>query len=114
MQSGRYSYNKNKIYLIKPGLYSIIFKTVVLYGIYEKRNNGLNSDIFREKNIERISSPEQLDDFIKVARPSLWLIFSAIVVLIIGIAVWASFGMVEVKDENGNTQYVHPIEFVVN
>ena len=44
----------------------------------------------------------------------MWLAISAIVLLIIGMAVWACFGVVEIKDENGGSNYIHPIEFVVN
>ena len=74
----------------------------------------MDKNIYREKSIKRVSSPEELNDFIKVARPSLWLAIAAILILLAGMAVWAAFGMVEVKDEKGNIEYIHPIEFVVN
>ncbi|MBQ9519510.1 MAG: hypothetical protein IJR59_06425, partial [Firmicutes bacterium] len=68
----------------------------------------MDNELFRKKSIDRISSPEQLNDFIEVARPSMWLAISAIVLLIIGMAVWACFGVVEIKDENGGSNYMHP------
>ena len=74
----------------------------------------MDKKIYREKTIEKISSPEQLDDFIQVARPSIWFVLAAIVLLIIGAAVWASFGVIEVTEANGYTHAVHPIEFVIN
>lgn len=74
----------------------------------------MNGDIYREKNIERLSSPERLEDFIKVARPGVWLIMAAITVLIVGAAVWASFGVMEITEPNGEVKTVHPIEFVIN
>ena len=37
-----------------------------------------NNDIFRKKSLERISSPEQLNDYIKVSNPSVWIIIIAI------------------------------------
>lgn len=74
----------------------------------------MNNDIFRKKTIEKITSPEQLDDFIQVARPGVWLIMAALIILIFGAAVWAAFGAVEITDKDGQTQFVRPIEFVIN
>lgn len=53
--------------------------------------------IFRKKSIERISSPEKLDDFLKVSTPSLWLVMGAVVSLLIGFLVWASVEELETK-----------------
>jgi hypothetical protein len=83
-------------------------------GSIGERGALMDNNIFREKSIERISSPEKLNDFIRVAKPSLWLVVSAIVILIIGMAIWASFGVIEIKNEDGSIEYMHPIEFVVN
>ena len=52
----------------------------------------MNKRIFRDKNIERISSPEQLDDYVKVANPAVEMILISIIVLLIGICVWGKFG----------------------
>ncbi|MBQ6555477.1 MAG: hypothetical protein IJL89_09605 [Firmicutes bacterium] len=74
----------------------------------------MDNNIYRNKSIERISSPEQLDDFIQVARPKTWFVMAALIILIAGAAVWATFGVMEVTDKNGETNTVHPIEFVIN
>lgn len=74
----------------------------------------MDEKLFRKKTIERINSPEKLDDFLQVARPKVWIIMSAIIILIIGAAVWAAFGVVEIRDANGEPIQVHPIEFVIN
>ena len=71
-------------------------------------------NIFREKSLERISSPDQMDDYIKVTTPSVWIALIALVVLLIGILAWNIFGTVEVHDENGETQEIHPITYVTN
>ena len=70
--------------------------------------------IFREKSIERISSPDQMDDYIKVTTPSVWIALIAIVVLLIGILAWSILGTVEVHDGDGNMQEIHPISYVTN
>ena len=72
------------------------------------------SELFRKKSLERISSPEQLDDYIKVTSVPVWIVLLAIVVLLSGMLAWASFGTVELVKDDGTTQTVHPITFVTN
>ena len=55
------------------------------------------NSVFRKKSLERISSPEQLNDYIRVSSPGIWILLAAVVVLLIGIGVWASFGTMESK-----------------
>ncbi len=50
------------------------------------------SNLFRKKSLERISSPEQLNAYIRVATPSVWLLLTAIVILLAGVCVWGVFG----------------------
>lgn len=53
--------------------------------------------IFREKSIERVSSPEKLDEYLKVTPIKVWMILSAIIVVLIGVIVWGYFGRLETK-----------------
>ena len=57
----------------------------------------MDNGIFRKKSIERISSPEQLGDYIRVSNPSIWIILGAIIVLLIGACVWGIFGTIETR-----------------
>lgn len=57
----------------------------------------MNDKIFRKKSVEKMSSPEQLNDYIKVTNPGVWIVLSAIVVLLIGVCVWGVFGKLETK-----------------
>ena len=41
--------------------------------------------LFRKQSLEGISSPEQLDDYLKVTNPGLWVILIAPLFLLIGI-----------------------------
>lgn len=50
------------------------------------------SNLFRKKSMDRISSPEQLNDYIRVSTPSVWLLLAAIVILLVGVCVWGVFG----------------------
>jgi hypothetical protein len=72
------------------------------------------SELFRKKSLERISSPEQLDDYIKVTSIPVWIILLGIVVLLAGMLVWGTFGTVETVNADGTTKTVHPITFVTN
>lgn len=52
----------------------------------------MNEQLFRKKSIDRVSSPEQLDAYIRVANPALWVVMAAVVVLLAGICVWGVLG----------------------
>lgn len=54
-----------------------------------------NEGLFRKKSLDKISSPEQLNDYIRVANPGVWTILSCIIVLLIGICVWGVYGRLE-------------------
>lgn len=50
----------------------------------------MDKQVFREKSLERISSPEQMHDYMRVTSPKLWMLLAAVVVLIAGFVI-ASF-----------------------
>ena len=51
--------------------------------------------IFRKVSIDRISNPEQLNDYIRVTNPGVWMIMCAVIVLLTGICVWGVFGRLD-------------------
>ena len=54
-----------------------------------------NKGLFRKEALARISSPEQMDDYMQVASPRLWMILSAIIALLIGFVIFASTATME-------------------
>ena len=75
--------------------------------------NTPGGGVFRQKSLDRISSPEDLDDYVKVANPGVWMILGAVIVLLIGIFVWAAEGTLETRidalclvDGNGTLCYI--------
>ena len=66
----------------------------------------------------RISSPEQVDDYIRVTTPGMWLLVAAILILLAAIIIWGFAGKLEVEniDENGQavTEYVAPASSVTD
>ena len=74
-------------------------------------------NIFRKKSLDRISSPEQLNDYIRVTNPGVWMIMCAVVLLLLGICVWSVFGELDttltvaaVTDLNQTVCYVKASE----
>lgn len=52
------------------------------------------NNLFRKSSIERINSPEQLNDYIRVTNPSIWIILAAIILLLASVLVWGVFGSI--------------------
>ena len=53
----------------------------------------MNENLFRKKSVDRVSSPEQLNDYIRVANPSVWMVLAAVVILLAGVIVLRIFGL---------------------
>lgn len=51
--------------------------------------------VFRQKNVERINSPESLNDYVKVTNPSVWIILVGALVLIVGALIFSAFGTID-------------------
>lgn len=58
-------------------------------------NRNKNSDVFRQKSLDRVSSPENLDNYIKSTTPTLWLLLGIVVALLVGVIVWGTFGKID-------------------
>ena len=52
----------------------------------------MNNKLFRKASIDRVSSPEQLNDYIRVSNPSIWLVLAAVILLLSAVIVWGIFG----------------------
>ena len=55
----------------------------------------MQNGLFRQKSIERISSPEALHDYMRVTSPRLWMILAAVVLLLGGFIAYASTAKME-------------------
>lgn len=53
------------------------------------------SDLFRKKSMDKVTSPEQLNDYIRVSNPGVWTVLAAVVILLAGACVWGVFGRIE-------------------
>ena len=55
----------------------------------------MDEEIFRKKSLDRVKSPDNLDEYIRVTNPGIWLLLVSIIVLLAGACVWAAFGRVD-------------------
>lgn len=51
--------------------------------------------VFRRKTLERISSPEQLTDYLCVTNPGIWVMLAAVILLLAGLFAWSTIGTLE-------------------
>ena len=61
----------------------------------------MKNAIFREKSMNRIMSPEQMNDYIRVSNPSVWMILLSVILLLAGICVWGIFGSLDTTVKTG-------------
>lgn len=66
--------------------------------------------IYREKSLKRISSPEELDRYVRISKPGTWIVLLVILVLLTSFIIWSIFGRltttisVDVQIENNNSE----------
>ncbi|MBR1659625.1 MAG: hypothetical protein IJ705_04850 [Oscillospiraceae bacterium] len=68
----------------------------------------------KKEETTRVGSPEELNDYIRVSSPAVWIVLAVVIALLLGALAWAVFGTVDVIDAAGNVTSVHPITFVTN
>ena len=51
--------------------------------------------LFRAKNMERIESPESMNDYLQVTSPGVWLVLSTVIIFLIGVCIWGVFGHID-------------------
>ncbi len=50
--------------------------------------------IFNARATEKLRSPDDLDKYVRVTKPSAWAVVSALVLLLVGLLAWGVFGAV--------------------
>ena len=48
----------------------------------------MNDKIFRKKSIERMKSPDELNDYIRISEPGVWLLLAGLILLLAGACIW--------------------------
>lgn len=52
----------------------------------------MENGIFRKKSMDKISSPEQFNQYLCVVNTGVWLVLAAVFLLLSGVCVWGFFG----------------------
>lgn len=55
----------------------------------------MEESLFRKNSVEHISSPEQLNDYLRVTSPAIWVVLIAVIILLAGVLIWASFANID-------------------
>ena len=77
----------------------------------------MEQSLFRQKSMDRISSPEQLNDYLRVTSPAVWVILTAIILLLAGLLIWSATatintyaaGTAEVRDGFMTVRFDDPV-----
>ena len=51
----------------------------------------MNKELFREKSIDKISSPEDLGSYLRVTKPIVFIIMFATILVLAGLFIWSYF-----------------------
>lgn len=54
----------------------------------------MDNSIFRKSSLEKISSPEQLNEYVKVTSVGIWLLMLGLFSLVIAVGIWAITGTI--------------------
>lgn len=80
----------------------------------ENKNKSEAENIFRQESLDKSLSPDVLNKYIKAATPKIWLMLVSVILILVGIIVWANVGYVEVKYDVvltvNNGEYVAQVE----
>jgi len=55
--------------------------------------------IFKKSSIEKLSSPEQLNDCVKMIQPRLWYVLAGVLVIVCAAGIWAFMGTIPERAE---------------
>lgn len=55
----------------------------------------MSEKLFRENSLKKVTSPEELNDYVKVANPGVWLLLAGIIALLVGFIIWSVYGRLD-------------------
>lgn len=58
-------------------------------------NKQKKPGLFRERSLEAIESPENLNDYLRVTSPGVWLVLASCIMLLAGFVLWGVFGSID-------------------
>ena len=52
----------------------------------------MSEPIFREQSLNKVKSPDNLNEYIRIANPGVWTLLAAVLFLLLGFCLWGIFG----------------------
>ncbi len=65
------------------------------FGSRVSEESVMEQGLFRKESVERVSSPEQLSDYLHVTSPAIWVVLAAVIVLLASLFIWSGVTAVE-------------------
>ncbi len=53
-----------------------------------------NKTLFRKESIDRMQSPEKIDEYIRVSTPRVWILAAALSLIVAGVLIWGFVGSI--------------------
>ena len=54
--------------------------------------------IFRREVVDKVSTPEQLAEYLRVTTPGIWMVLFAVLFVLVGLIAWSAVGTLELTD----------------
>ncbi len=54
----------------------------------------MENSLFRKSALERITAPEQLNDYLRITNPGIWLVLAGLLAIFLAVGVWAFTGSI--------------------
>ena len=51
--------------------------------------------LFRKESVESIQSPEQLNDYMRVTNPTVWIILVSLIIMLAGMLIWSYYATID-------------------
>ncbi|MGI6711863.1 MAG: hypothetical protein ACOX4L_03890 [Bacillota bacterium] len=67
----------------------------------------MQNSIFRKSSLERISSPEQLNEYVKIINPGIWTVLFGLFALLFAVIIWAFAGSIPETVQHTGVAYAH-------
>ena len=71
------------------------YKDCVTHSALDREEKTMEQPLFRKESLERVSSPEQLSDYLHVTSPAIWIVLAAVILLLASLFVWSSVTALE-------------------
>lgn len=72
----------------------------------------MESSIFRKSSLDRISSPERLNEYIRITHPGVWSVLAGCLAILIAVGIWGFYG--SIPDTIQTTGMIFPQNGVVS